>query len=181
MGDRSRGRDAASWDRLLKAYDNDEVVHGKATKVVEGGFLVHVGVSAFLPAELAHVRPAYDPSSILGRWIGCRILDLNRDHRRTILDRRSMMVEERWKERRRVLESIEEGQVVTGVVSNLVDFGAFVDLEGIDGLILTSELSWDHADHPSEVVRLGEKVRVKVLDVVDTQRERIALSLKQAL
>ena len=87
-----------SWDRLLKAYDNDEVVHGKATKVVEGGSLVDVGVSTFLPAELAHVRPAYDPSSILGRWVGCRILD-----------RRSVMVEERWEERRRVLESIEEG------------------------------------------------------------------------
>lgn len=180
MGDPGGGRDAASWDRLLEAYDNDEVIHGKATEVVEGGLLVDVGVPAFLPAALAHVRPAHDPSHTVGNWIDCRILDLNLDRRRIILDRRSVMVEDRWEERRRVLESLEEGEVVEGKVSVLADFGAFVDLEGIDGLVHISELSWDELERPGQAVRLGEKVRVVVLEV-DLEREKVALSLKRVL
>src|SRR3712207_1136183 len=108
----------------------------------------------------------------------CKVIELNRSRNNVVLSRRAVLEEERKEERNRILTTLQEGDVVTGTVSNLVDFGAFVDLEGIDGLIHISELSWNHVDHPSEVVEVGEDVEVKVLEV-DRDRERISLGLKQ--
>jgi small subunit ribosomal protein S1 len=116
--------------------------------------------------------------SFLGQRLACKVIELNRSRNNVVLSRRAVLEEERKEERHRILTTLQEGDVITGTVSNLVDFGAFVDLEGIDGLIHISELSWNHVDHPSEVVEVGEEVQVKVLEV-DRDRERISLGLKQ--
>jgi small subunit ribosomal protein S1 len=131
-----------------------------------------------LPASLVDIRRVRNLDSFLGQRLGCKVIELNRSRNNVVLSRRAVLEEERKEERHRILTTLQEGDVITGTVSNLVDFGAFVDLEGIDGLIHISELSWNHVDHPSEVVEVGEEVQVKVLEV-DRDRERISLGLKQ--
>jgi small subunit ribosomal protein S1 len=124
------------------------------------------------------IRRVRNLESFLGQKLECKVIELNRSRNNVVLSRRAVLEEERKEEREKILTSLEEGQIIKGTVSNLVDFGAFVDLEGIDGLIHISELSWQHVDHPSEVVEVGEEVEVKVLEV-DRDRERISLGLKQ--
>ena len=137
-----------------------------------------IGLRGFLPASLVDIRRVRNLEAFLGDKLECKVIELNRSRNNVVLSRRAVLEEERKEERDRILTSLQEGDVVEGTVSNLVDFGAFVDLEGIDGLIHISELSWNHVDHPSEVVEVGEKVKVKVLEV-DRERERISLGLKQ--
>jgi small subunit ribosomal protein S1 len=124
------------------------------------------------------IRRVRNLDAFLGDRLECKVIELNRSRNNVVLSRRAVLEEERKEERHRILTTLQEGEIVEGTVSNLVDFGAFVDLEGIDGLIHISELSWNHVDHPSEVVEVGEKVQVKVLEV-DRDRERISLGLKQ--
>ena len=132
----------------------------------------------FLPASLVDIRRVRNLEAFTGETLEAKVIELNRSRNNVVLSRRAVLEEERKEERERILTDLEEGEIVTGTVSNLVDFGAFVDLEGIDGLIHISELSWNHVDHPSEVVEVGEEVEVKVLEV-DRDRERISLGLKQ--
>ncbi len=167
-----------AWNRIEDAYNERRTVEGPVIEVVKGGLILDIGLRGFLPASLVDIRRVRNLEAFLGQRLECKVIELNRSRNNVVLSRRAVLEEERKEERERILNSLEEGMIVTGTVSNLVDFGAFVDLDGIDGLIHISELSWKHVDHPSEVVEVGEEVQVKVLEV-DQDRERISLGLKQ--
>lgn len=167
-----------AWNRIEESYNEQETVKGPVIEVVKGGLIIDIGLRGFLPASLVDIRRVRNLEAFTGETLEAKVIELNRSRNNVVLSRRAVLEEERKEERDRILTDLEEGEIVTGVVSNLVDFGAFVDLEGIDGLIHISELSWNHVDHPSEVVEVGEEVEVKVLEV-DRDRERISLGLKQ--
>ncbi len=167
-----------AWNRIEEAHTEQRTVEGPVIEVVKGGLIIDIGLRGFLPASLVDIRRVRNLESFMGQRLECKVIELNRSRNNVVLSRRAVLEEERKEERERILTSLQEGDIVQGTVSNLVDFGAFVDLEGIDGLIHISELSWNHVDHPSEVVEVGEDVEVKVLEV-DRDRERISLGLKQ--
>ena len=167
-----------AWKRIEESYSEQQTVEGPVIEVVKGGLIIDIGLRGFLPASLVDIRRVRNLEAFIGDRLECKVIELNRARNNVVLSRRAVLEEERKEEREKILTSLQEGDVVEGTVSNLVDFGAFVDLEGIDGLIHISELSWNHVDHPSEVVEVGEDVKVKVLEV-DRDRERISLGLKQ--
>jgi len=175
---KKRAQYERAWGTIEKIKEEDGVVTGTVIEVVKGGLILDIGLRGFLPASLVDIRRVRNLESFLGQKLECKVIELNRSRNNVVLSRRAVLEEERKEEREKILTSLEEGQIIKGTVSNLVDFGAFVDLEGIDGLIHISELSWQHVDHPSEVVEVGEEVEVKVLEV-DRDRERISLGLKQ--
>src|ERR671939_1233918 len=167
-----------AWNRIEEAYNDQRTVEGPVIEVVKGGLILDIGLRGFLPASLVDIRRVRNLDSFLGQKLECKVIELNRSRNNVVLSRRAVLEEERKEERHRILTTLQVGDVVSGTVSNLVDFGAFVDLDGIDGLIHISELSWNHVDRPGEVVEVGEEVQVKVLEV-DRERERISLGLKQ--
>jgi small subunit ribosomal protein S1 len=175
---KKRARFERAWKRIEAAAAAGETVEGKVIEVVKGGLILDLGVRGFLPASLVDIRRVQDLDEFLGRDLECKVIELNRSRNNVVLSRRVVLEDERREVRQKILEELQPGQVVEGVISNIVDFGAFVDLDGIDGLIHISELSWSHVNHPSEVLTIGEKVRVKVLDI-DRDRQRISLGLKQ--
>ena len=132
----------------------------------------------FLPASLVDIRRVPNLDEYMGEAIECKVIELNRSRNNVVLSRRAVLEEQRKEDRERILDRLQPGQVVDGTISNIVDFGAFVDLDGIDGLIHISELSWSHVNHPSEILQIGDTVTVKVLDI-DRDRQRISLGLKQ--
>ena len=146
--------------------------------MVKGGLILDLGVRGFLPASLVDIRRVADLDEFLGQTLECRVIELNRFRNNVVLSRRAVLEEERRGAREQILDRMNVGDLVTGTISNIVDFGAFVDLDGIDGLIHISELSWSHVNHPSEVLTIGQKVEVRVLDI-DRDRQRISLGLKQ--
>jgi small subunit ribosomal protein S1 len=147
-------------------------------EVVKGGLIVDLGVRGFLPASLVDIRRVPNLDEYLGTKIESKVIELNRSRNNVVLSRRAVLEEERKEVRQQILDRLQPGLVVEGQISNIVDFGAFVDLDGIDGLIHISELSWSHVNHPSEILSIGETVQVKVLDI-DRDRQRISLGLKQ--
>ena len=147
-------------------------------EVVKGGLIIDLGVRGFLPASLVDIRRVPNLDEYMGQTIECKVIELNRSRNNVVLSRRAVLEEQRKEDRERILDRLQPGQVVEGTISNIVDFGAFVDLDGIDGLIHISELSWSHVNHPSEILNIGDMVSVKVLDI-DRQRQRISLGLKQ--
>jgi small subunit ribosomal protein S1 len=147
-------------------------------EVVKGGLILDLGVRGFLPASLVDIRRVHSLEEFTGTKLECRVIELNRSRNNVVLSRRAVLEEERKEVRQQILGRLQPGQVVEGTISNIVDFGAFVDLDGIDGLIHISEMSWSHVNHPSEVIEIGQTVRVKVLDI-DRDRQRISLGLKQ--
>jgi small subunit ribosomal protein S1 len=153
-------------------------VNGRVIEVVKGGLILDLGVRGFLPASLVDIRRVQDLDEFLGQELRCKVIELNRSRNNVVLSRRAVLEEERKADRQRILDGLNPGDVVTGTISNIVDFGAFVDLDGMDGLIHISELSWSHVNHPSEVLEIGQEVKVKVLDI-DRERQRISLGLKQ--
>jgi small subunit ribosomal protein S1 len=175
---KKRARFEKAWKRIEAAAAAAETVEGTVIEVVKGGLILDLGVRGFLPASLVDIRRVQDLDEFLGRKLECKVIELNRSRNNVVLSRRAVLEDERREIRQKILDELQPGQVVEGVISNIVDFGAFVDLEGIDGLIHISELSWSHVNHPSEVLQIGEKVRVKVLDI-DRDRQRISLGLKQ--
>src|ERR687885_821480 len=164
--------------RIEAPYNERRTVEGPVIEVVKGGLILDIGLRGFLPAGLVDIRRVRNLDAFLGQRLECKVIELNRSRNNVVLSRRAVLEEERKEERQRILNTLKEGDVVRGTASNLVDFGAFVDLDGIDGLIHISELSWNHVDRPGEVVEVGEEVEVKVLEV-DRERERISLGLKQ--
>jgi len=146
--------------------------------VVKGGLIIDLGVRGFLPASLVDIRRVPNLDEYMGQAIECKVIELNRSRNNVVLSRRAVLEEQRKEDRERILDRLQPGQVVDGTISNIVDFGAFVDLDGIDGLIHISELSWSHVNHPSEILSIGDQVTVKVLDI-DRDRQRISLGLKQ--
>ncbi len=175
---KKRARFEKAWRRIEKAADSGEPVEGTVIEVVKGGLILDLGVRGFLPASLVDIRRVQNLDEFMGQKLECKVIELNRSRNNVVLSRRAVLEEERKEVREQILGNLEPGQVVEGKISNIVDFGAFVDLEGIDGLIHISELSWSHVNHPSEVVSIGDTVRVKVLDI-DRDRQRISLGLKQ--
>ncbi len=175
---KKRARFEKAWRRIEAAAESGEPVEGTVIEVVKGGLILDLGVRGFLPASLVDIRRVQNLDEFMGQKLECKVIELNRSRNNVVLSRRAVLEEERKEVREQILGRLEPGQVVEGKISNIVDFGAFVDLEGIDGLIHISELSWSHVNHPSEVVSIGDTVRVKVLDI-DRDRQRISLGLKQ--
>lgn len=167
-----------AWIQVEDKFKAGEVVTGEIIEVVKGGLILDIGLRGFLPASLVDLRRVKDLSAYLGTEIEARVIEMDRNRNNVVLSRRVLLEEGRKNERAEILEKLSKGMRLKGTVSSIVDFGAFVDLGGIDGLIHISELSWSHVNHPSEVVKVGEEVEVEVLDV-DLQRERISLGLKQ--
>jgi small subunit ribosomal protein S1 len=175
---KKRARFERAWRRIEGAAESGEPVEGTVIEVVKGGLIIDLGVRGFLPASLVDIRRVQNLDDFLGQKIECKVIELNRSRNNVVLSRRAVLEEERKEARQQILDRLERGQVVEGTISNIVDFGAFVDLDGIDGLIHISELSWGHVNHPSEVLNIGDTVNVKVLDI-DRERQRISLGLKQ--
>ncbi len=175
---KKRARFEKAWRRIEAAAESGEPVEGNVIEVVKGGLILDLGVRGFLPASLVDIRRVHNLDEFLGQKLECKVIELNRSRNNVVLSRRAVLEEERKEVREQILGRLEPGQVVEGKISNIVDFGAFVDLDGIDGLIHISELSWSHVNHPSEVVSIGDTVRIKVLDI-DRDRQRISLGLKQ--
>ena len=175
---KKRARFEKAWRRIEAAAESGEPVEGAVIEVVKGGLIIDLGVRGFLPASLVDIRRVPNLDEYMGQAIECKVIELNRSRNNVVLSRRAVLEEQRKEDRERILDRLQPGQVVEGTISNIVDFGAFVDLDGIDGLIHISELSWSHVNHPSEILSIGDTVSVKVLDI-DRQRQRISLGLKQ--
>jgi small subunit ribosomal protein S1 len=175
---KKRARFEKAWRRIEAAAESGEPVEGTVIEVVKGGLIIDLGVRGFLPASLVDIRRVQNLDDFLGQTIECKVIELNRSRNNVVLSRRAVLEEERKEVRQQILDRLQPGQIVEGAISNIVDFGAFVDLDGIDGLIHISELSWSHVNHPSEILSIGQTVPVKVLDI-DRDRQRISLGLKQ--
>ena len=175
---KKRARFERAWRRIEAAADSGEPVKGTVIEVVKGGLIIDLGVRGFLPASLVDIRRVPNLDEYMAQEIDCKVIELNRSRNNVVLSRRAVLEEQRKEDRERILDRLQPGEVVDGTISNIVDFGAFVDLDGIDGLIHISELSWSHVNHPSEILSIGDQVTVKVLDI-DRDRQRISLGLKQ--
>ena len=175
---KKRARFELAWKAIEQAAESGEPVLGKVIEVVKGGLILDLGVRGFLPASLVDIRRVQDLDEFLGQELRAKVIELNRSRNNVVLSRRAVLEDERKEMRQAILDRLNPGDVVDGQISNIVDFGAFVDLDGMDGLIHISELSWSHVNHPSEVLEIGQDVKVKVLDI-DRERQRISLGLKQ--
>jgi small subunit ribosomal protein S1 len=175
---KKRARFELAWKQIEGAAESGEPVIGRVIEVVKGGLILDLGVRGFLPASLVDIRRVQDLDEFLGKELRCKVIELNRSRNNVVLSRRAVLEDERKEQRQAILDRLSPGDVVEGTISNIVDFGAFVDLDGMDGLIHISELSWTHVNHPSEVLEIGQPVKVKVLDI-DRDRQRISLGLKQ--
>src|SRR5881227_1902759 len=175
---KKRARFEKAWRAIEAAAESGRPVEGTVIEVVKGGLIVDLGVRGFLPASLVDIRRVPNLDEYMSTRIECKVIELNRSRNNVVLSRRAVLEEERKEQRQEILDRLQPGLIVEGQISNIVDFGAFVDLNGIDGLIHISELSWSHVNHPSELVSIGDTVRVKVLDI-DRDRQRISLGLKQ--
>ena len=175
---KKRARFEMAWKRIEEASERGDPVDGKVIEVVKGGLILDLGIRGFLPASLVDIRRVQNLDDCMGTTLSCKVIELNRSRNNVVLSRRAVLEEERKEARQEILDQLSANDVVEGAISNIVDFGAFVDLEGIDGLIHISELSWSHVNHPSEILEIGQQVTVKVLDI-DHERQRISLGLKQ--
>ena len=169
-----------AWERIIEAYENDEVLEAEVTKEVKGGLVVDVGVRGFIPASHVAVGYVEDLGDYVNETLKLKVIEVERDKNNVVLSAKKILEEERAEKKEETLENLEEGDTVEGVVTKLVDFGAFIDLGGIEGLLHISEMSWGRIDHPREVLDEGEEVEVKVLGV-NEEEERISLGLKQLL
>jgi small subunit ribosomal protein S1 len=176
---RDKAKRALVWDKLEGAFDGDETVEGKISGKVKGGFTVDIeDIRAFLPGSLVDVRPVRDPAYLEGKDLEFKIIKLDRKRNNIVVSRRAVVESEFSAEREQMLERLEEGVIVKGVVKNLTDYGAFLDLGGIDGLLHITDMAWKRVHHPSEVVNVGEELEVRVLRF-DRERNRVSLGLKQ--
>ncbi len=167
-----------AWISVEEKFKAGEIVTGEVIEVVKGGLILDIGLRGFLPASLVDLRRVKDLDMYMGTEVEARVIEMDRNRNNVVLSRRVLLEEGRKNERAEILAKLTKGMRLKGVVSSIVDFGSFVDLGGIDGLVHISELSWNHVNHPSEVVKVGDEVEVEVLDV-DLNRERISLGLKQ--
>jgi small subunit ribosomal protein S1 len=174
---KKRAQYERAWGTIEEIKEKDGVVKGPVIEVVKGGLILDIGLRGFLPASLVDLRRVRDLQPYVGREIECKIIELDKNRNNVVLSRRAYLEETQREQRDEFLTNLKAGEIRSGVVSSVVNFGAFVDLGGMDGLVHVSELSWKHVDHPSSVVQVGDEVTVQVLDV-DLSRERISLSLK---
>ena len=174
---KKRAQYERAWGAIEELKEKDEAVTGTVIEVVKGGLILDIGLRGFLPASLVEMRRVRDLDPYIGQQIEAKIIELDKQRNNVVLSRRAWLEQTQSEVRSEFLHQLQKGQVRKGVVSSIVNFGAFVDLGGVDGLVHVSELSWKHIDHPSEVVSVGDEVTVEVLDV-DLDRERVSLSLK---
>ena len=167
-----------AWGDIQEISDNDKSVKGTVIESVKGGLIVDIGVRGFLPASLIDVRRVKELTSYIGEEIEAKILELDRQRNNIVLSRKAHLEQEQSGERKSFLENLEVGNIKEGKISSIVNFGAFVDIGGMDGLVHVSELSWRHVENPNEIVNVGDIVKVKVLEI-DNDKERISLSIKQ--
>ena len=175
---KKRAQYERAWGRIERIMQGGGTVEGHVIEVVKGGLIVDIGLRGFLPASLVDLRRVRDLQPFVGETIEAKVIELDRNRNNVVLSRRAYLEEEQAEQRNAFLTGLKEGDVRSGVVSSVVNFGAFVDLGGMDGLVHVSELSWRHVNHPGEIVTVGDKVKVKVLEV-DRDRERISLSIRQ--
>jgi small subunit ribosomal protein S1 len=166
------------WDVITRAYEKGSPIEGKVIEVVKGGLAVDVGVKAFLPGSQVDLRPVKNLTSMLGQMIRARVIKLNRRRGNVVLSRRVVLEEEREEKRKQTLSVLSEGMVLTGVVKNITEYGAFIDLGGIDGLLHITDMSWGRINHPSELVQVGDKIEIMVLHF-DRETGRVSLGYKQ--
>ncbi len=174
---KKRAQYERAWGTIEAIYTDDNTVIGTVIEVVKGGLILDIGLRGFLPASLVEMRRVRDLQPYVGEQLECKIIELDKNRNNVVLSRRKFLEETQSEFRNEFLSTLQKGEIRKGVVSSIVNFGAFVDLGGVDGLVHVSELSWKHIDHPSEVVEVGDEVEVEVLDV-DMDRERVSLSLK---
>jgi small subunit ribosomal protein S1 len=174
---KKRAQYERAWGTIEQIKENDDIVTGTVIEVVKGGLILDIGLRGFLPASLVEMRRVRDLQPYVGRELEAKIIELDKNRNNVVLSRRAWLEQTQSEVRQTFLTTLKKGQIRNGVVSSIVNFGAFVDLGGVDGLVHVSELSWKHIDHPSEVVEVGNEVTVEVLDV-DMDRERVSLSLK---
>ncbi|MDN4479309.1 30S ribosomal protein S1 [Demequina muriae] len=174
---KKRAQYERAWGSIEKLKEEDGVVTGSVIEVVKGGLIVDIGLRGFLPASLVEMRRVRDLAPYIGQQIEAKIIELDKNRNNVVLSRRAFLEQTQSEVRSSFLTALQPGQVRKGTVSSIVNFGAFVDLGGVDGLVHVSELSWKHIDHPNEVVSVGQEVEVEVLDI-DMDRERVSLSLK---
>ena len=177
---KKRAEQQKAWDYVVNECEEGSVVEGTIRSAVKGGFIVDVGVDAFLPGSQLDVTPVRNPDQHVGKTYEFRILKINLERKNIVVSRRDLIEESRRESRRKVLAEIQVGQVRPGVVKNITDFGAFVDLDGIDGLLHVTDMTWGRINHPSEQLKVGDSLNVMVLDV-DMEKERISLGLKQTM
>ncbi len=176
---REKAKRARTWTRLEESFDNGEIIKGTLSGRVKGGFTVAIeNVSAFLPGSLVDVRPVRDPGYLEGKQLEFKVIKLDRRRNNIVVSRRAVMEEEFSAEREELMSSLQEGKVLKGVVKNLTDYGAFVDLGGIDGLLHITDMAWKRVKHPSEIVNVGDEIDVKVLKF-DRDKMRVSLGMKQ--
>lgn len=169
------------WDRIKEAHDSDQIVEGRLVRRIKGGIVVDLfGVDAFLPGSQIDIKQVKNFDQFIGQVFPFRIIKLNKNRRNIVVSRRVVLEEEREKLRKQILQTLEVGQVRSGSVKNITDFGGFIDLGGLDGLLHITDISWGRIGHPSEVLTIGDEVEVKVLNY-DQERERISLGMKQLL
>ena len=174
---KKRAQYEKAWGTIEAKKEADEVVSGPVIEVVKGGLIIDIGLRGFLPASLVDLRRVRDLHPFVGKVLDAKIIELDKNRNNVVLSRRAYLEETQREQRDEFLTNLKPGEIRKGTVSSVVNFGAFVDLGGMDGLVHVSELSWKHVDHPSSVVQVGDEVTVQVLDV-DLSRERISLSLK---
>lgn len=166
------------WDQMAKAHEENRVVEGVVVEKIKGGLTVDIGVRSFLPGSQVDLRPVKNLESFIGQTIKAKIIKLNRRRGNIVLSRRAILEEERGALRKQTLQQIEEGKILKGIVKNVTDYGAFIDLGGIDGLLHITDMSWGRINHPSEILSVGSEVEVKVLKF-DREKEKVSLGLKQ--
>ncbi|MCI0633722.1 MAG: 30S ribosomal protein S1 [Actinobacteria bacterium] len=174
---KKRAQYERAWGRIEEVMQSGGTIKGPVIEVVKGGLILDIGLRGFLPASLVDLRRVRDLHPFVGTELEAKIIELDRNRNNVVLSRRAFLEESQSEGRKKFLESLQKGERRRGTVSSIVNFGAFVDLGGVDGLVHVSELSWKHVDHPSEIVQVGQEVEVEVLDV-DLERERVSLSLK---
>ena len=167
-----------NFDRIEKIYQGGDTIEGEIIECVKGGLIVDIGLRGFLPASLIDVRKTKDLESYIGEKCTCKIIEVDRNRNNVVLSRKAIIEGERKEQRKEILNKMEVGQVKKGIITSIAEFGAFVDVEGVDGLVHISELSWNHVKHPSEVVSINQEVDVEILDI-DYEKQRLSLGLKQ--
>ena len=167
-----------NWDKIVKVFEGDGLIKGKVKAVVKGGLTVNIGVEAFLPGSQIDIVPPKDLQQFVGNTYDFKIVKINDERKNVVLSRREIIEQERAEKRARFLETVKLGDTVKGVVKNLTDFGAFIDLDGMDGLLHITDMTWGRLTHPSELLKIGQEIDVVVLDI-NKEKERVSLGLKQ--
>lgn len=175
---RQKAAQKQNWEKVVKIFNEGQRLQGRVRKVVKGGLMINVGVEAFMPASQVDIIPPKNLKDFEDQMIECKIVKVNEDRKNVVVSRREIIEQERAEKRASLLGSIAKGSIVKGVVKNITDFGAFIDLDGLDGLLHVTDISWGRINHPSEALTVGQELEVVVLDV-DRDKERVSLGLKQ--